>query len=304
MRIGFVGNNNLLKEYIEAIEKHSTMIPAACFGNLISNKPTNNTKIPDFYSDTDLFLEQVDAVIILCNDIDCRSIIIPALKESKHIFVANPLFVSLQEIDDYIKLSTEADVKMHIGTSLSFTPVFKIIENEIGTPVLIESRHFVNYNSFKEPVVFNPLFNDVRLLLKMVKSSIKKMNVVGVPYIGAEPDVVKVRIEFDNGGVADITVGRIYNEKLHQMAIYSKELHLNLDFISTGVLKVSVIEQDERLFEANNIEVSGANALVNEIYSFYDSINNKLYSDNSNIEDAYNALKIIYEIKQKVSPDS
>ena len=111
------------------------------------------------------------------------------------------------------------------------------------------------------------------------------------------PDIANVRIEFDNGCVANLTSSRISMKKMRKMRFFQKDSYISIDFLDkkTEIIKYKSPE-DKNVFtfdiETNHGKKTIAiaapvikenNAIKMELQSFTDAIiNNKNYYCNRN----------------------
>jgi predicted dehydrogenase len=57
------------------------------------------------------------------------------------------------------------------------------------------------------------------------------------------PDIANVRMEFDNGCVANLTSSRISLKKMRKMRLFQKDAYIGIDFLNK---KTEIIKQKER----------------------------------------------------------
>ncbi len=57
-------------------------------------------------------------------------------------------------------------------------------------------------------VILDLMIHDIDIILSLVKSNVKSISANGVIVMSDTPDIANVRIEFDNGCVANLTSSR------------------------------------------------------------------------------------------------
>jgi len=127
------------------------------------------------------------------------------------------------------------------------------------------------------------------------------------------PDIANVRIEFDNGCVANLTSSRISMKRMRKMRLFQKDSYISIDFLEkkTEIIKLKS-SGDKNVFsfdiETNKgkktIAISApsipeGNALKMELESFRDAI---IHNTNTLVSevDGFLAMEIAHQILEKI----
>ena len=90
--------------------------------------------VPDFFTDYDqmLNLPELD-VVVICSPTDTHAdYVIKAAKAGKHIFCEKPLDLSLDRVEEVLKIVDDCGVKLMLGFNRRFDPEFKKIRQLIS----------------------------------------------------------------------------------------------------------------------------------------------------------------------------
>ena len=79
------------------------------------------------------------------------------------------------------------------------------------------------------PVVLDLMIHDLDLVLSLVRRDVVELAAVGVPVLTASPDIANARIEFEGGGVANLTASRVSLERLRKLRIFQRSGYIRLD---------------------------------------------------------------------------
>ena len=79
-------------------------------------------------------------------------------------------------------------------------------------------------------VVLDLMIHDLDLILDLVQAPAQQVQVVGVPVVSSKVDIANVRIQFQNGCVANITASRISLQEMRKMRIFQPAAYIALDF--------------------------------------------------------------------------
>jgi predicted dehydrogenase len=158
------------------------------------------------------------------------------------------------------------------------------------------------------------MIHDIDIILSLVRSNVKNVYANGVNVLSETPDIANVRIEFDNGSVANLTSSRISMKKMRKMRLFQKDSYISIDFLDkkTEVIKYKT-PSDTNVFtfdiETNTgkktiaiaaPQIHENNAIKEELQSFVDSILNDTPVVVSEI-DGYRAMEVAHIILEKIN---
>jgi predicted dehydrogenase len=265
----------------------------------------------------------------LMNDCDAVDIIAPtpthfelcemAIRKGKHVFVEKPLANNMDEARTLIKLVKESNVKLQVGHVERFNPAFLALEGIPLQPMFIEVHRLAEFNprGTEVSVILDLMIHDIDIILHIVDSEVKNIYSSGVAVMTETPDIANVRIEFNNGCVANLTSSRISMKKMRKMRIFQKDAYIGVDFLNKKSEIISLNHNDSKdgfSFDietkygtksilVRNPEVPEVNAILMELQKFTESvIENKptLVSE----MDGFRAMDIAHQILQKIKYNS
>jgi predicted dehydrogenase len=157
------------------------------------------------------------------------------------------------------------------------------------------------------------MIHDIDIILSLVKSNVKFISANGVAVMSDTPDIANVRIEFDNGCVANLTSSRISMKKMRKMRLFQKDAYIGIDFLEkkTEVIKLNA-PGDTNVFtfdiETNNGKktiaianpiIEDGNAIKMELEAFYQAILNNTDTP-VNVLDGFRAMDVAHQILDKI----
>jgi predicted dehydrogenase len=157
------------------------------------------------------------------------------------------------------------------------------------------------------------MIHDIDIILSLVKSEVKQISASGVAVMTDTPDIANVRIEFNNGCVANLTSSRISMKKMRKMRLFQKDAYIGIDFLNkkSEIIKLkSPQDVDAFSFDLDtqygkktiavvNPQVPEVNAIKKELESFRDAIVNNTPTLVSEV-DGYRAMDVAHQILQKI----
>jgi hypothetical protein len=132
------------------------------------------------------------------------------------------------------------------------------------------------------------------------------------------PDIANVRMEFNNGCVANLTSSRISMKKMRKMRIFQKDAYIGVDFLNkkSEIISLDNKETDGDGFSfdietmngtksilVRNPEVPDVNAILLELEKFTESILQNKPTPVSEL-DGYRAMDVAHQILQKIKYNS
>lgn len=255
-------------------------------------------------------VDVVDIVTPTLSHYDCA---VMAIKKGKHIFLEKPISNTVEEAEEIIRLAQEYNVKGQVGHVERFNPAFKAVKDKINNPMFIETHRLAEFNprGTDVPVVLDLMIHDIDAILSVVKSKVKEVHASGVSVISDSPDIANARIEFENGCVANVTSSRISMKNMRKARFFQKDAYISVDYLDKicEVVKMKdapevpgdfdmILQNAEGVRKQiyfDNPEVAQNNAILDELETFADAINNDT-TPIVTLEDGTEALRIAYRI--------
>jgi predicted dehydrogenase len=234
-------------------------------------------------------VEVVDIVTPTLSHFDCAK---QALKSGKHIFIEKPITKTYQEAEELRILAKDYNVRGQVGHVERFNPAFTAVKEEINQPMFIETHRLAEFNprGTDVPVVLDLMIHDIDIILSVVNSKVKLVHGSGISVISDTPDIANARIEFENGCVANLTASRISMKNMRKSRFFQKDAYISVDFLEKKSELVRMNDAPENPDEFamilqnaegvkkqiyfENPEVAPNNAILDELESFADAINN------------------------------
>ena len=267
------------------------------------------------FDDAEQLIDACDAVDIVAPTIAHFELCKAAITKGKHVFVEKPLANSMDEARQLVKLAKEANIKFQVGHVERFNPAFLALKNYSLQPMFIEVHRLAQFNprGTDVSVILDLMIHDIDIILSLVKSNVKFISANGVAVMSDTPDIANVRIEFDNGCVANLTSSRISMKKMRKMRLFQKDAYIGIDFLEkkTEVIKLNA-PGDTNVFtfdiETNNGKktiaianpiIEDGNAIKMELEAFYNAIVNNTDTP-VNVLDGFRAMDVAHQILDKI----
>jgi predicted dehydrogenase len=272
-------------------------------------------QIPRFL-EAERLMDAVDAVDIVAPTNFHFGLCKLAIRKGKHVFVEKPLANTMDEARELVKLVRESNIKFQVGHVERFNPAFLAVQHLELNPMFIEVHRLAQFNprGTEVSVILDLMIHDIDIILKLVKSEVKHISASGVAVMTDTPDIANVRVEFNNGCVANLTSSRISMKKMRKVRVFQKDAYIGIDFLNkkTEVIKLKTPQDlDAFSFELDlpngakksiailNPQVPEVNAIKLELEKFRDAVLNNTPTIVSEV-DGYRAMDVAHQILEKI----
>ncbi len=267
------------------------------------------------YLDPDTLIDACDAIDVVAPTNHHFEWAEKAIRKGKHVFVEKPLANTMEEARQLVNLVAESGVKLQVGHVERFNPAFLSVKDLQLNPMFIEVHRLAQFNprGTEVSVILDLMIHDIDIILSIVKSDVKSISASGVGVMTETPDIANVRIEFNNGCVANLTSSRISMKKMRKIRLFQKDSYIGIDFLNkkTEIIKLKE-PQDSNVFAFDietpsgkktiamaNPPVPEVNAIKEELTAFKNAIEHNTKTPVSEV-DGLMAMDVAHQILEKI----
>lgn len=268
------------------------------------------------FTDADKLIDACDIVDVVTPTDQHYAVCMSAIRKGKHVFVEKPLAANIKEGRDIVNFVKEAGVKLQVGHIERFNPAYLAIKNMPLQPMFIEVHRLAQFNprGTEVSVIMDLMIHDIDIILSLVKSDVKNISASGVAVITDTPDIANVRIEFNNGCVANLTSSRISMKKMRKLRLFQKDAYIGVDFLEkkTEIIKLKQpsdqqvfsfdieTQQGKKTIAIATPSIEATNAMKAELEAFVHAIQNQQPTIVSEI-DGFLAMEVGHRILEKIN---
>jgi len=243
------------------------------------------------------------------------------LNAGVHVLIEKPIAASIAEAESLVNAAAETNCILQVGHIERFNPAFQELSKVLKTEDLLalEAHRMSPYSQRANDVsvVLDLMIHDIDLIQTIVQSPIQKIDAHGVAVMTDTPDIANVRIEFNNGCVANLTSSRISMKKMRKVRLFQKDAYIGIDLLEkkTEIIKLKQPEDvdafsfdietpnGKKTIAIANPSIEPLNAIKLELESFVDAIVNNKPTVVSEI-DGYLAMEVAHKILDKINNTS
>jgi len=204
---------------------------------------TEQFGIPGFASIEDcLAVIKLDAASLCVPTVHHAACAELLLRSGIDLLIEKPLAATLAEADDIVRLARELGRTVQVGHLERFNPAVRAVRGLLNRPMFFEVHRLSVFTprSLDVDVVLDLMIHDLDIVLSLVGSPVRELRAVGLPVLSAKVDIANVRLEFENGCVANFTASRVSTEQVRKMRFFQPHQYLSLDFARQDLLVIDV----------------------------------------------------------------
>lgn len=229
--VGSLGQHHA-RNFAELSRENGGEFVGVCDVNEEQAKTIAEKNACDFYTDWRELLDKVSTVSIVTPTKTHCEIACAFLEKGVNVLVEKPIALSLEEADKMLNTAEKSGAKLMVGHLERFNPAMVALRPHVNNPLYFEIHRVSPFpnRSLDVDVVLDVMIHDLDAIQWLVDSKVAEIRAVGIPVISDKVDAANVRIEFENGAVANITASRIGTEKIRKTRFYQANSYVVLDY--------------------------------------------------------------------------
>ena len=231
------------------------------------------------FSDYQNLLDKVDAVSIVVPTQKHFEVAKACLEKGVHVLLEKPITVTVEEAQQLVDIAEQNRLVLQVGHLERFNPAILALDTVLTEPLFIESHRIAPFNprGADVSVILDLMIHDIDIILDIVGQPVTRIEAKGVAVLSNDIDIANVRLEFENGCVANVTASRAGLKSERKMRLVQSDAYITIDFQNKklGIHRkgsgemfpgVANIDSQEQTFEQGD-------ALLAEIKAFLHAIN-------------------------------
>ena len=170
------------------------------------------------------------------------AVAVPLLRAGVHCLIEKPLAGTLEQADAILEAARAGGATVQVGHLERFNPAVTAARAHLNRPMFFEAHRLSTFTprSLDVDVVLDLMIHDLDIVLSLVASPVRELRAVGLPVLSGKVDIANVRVEFENGCVANFTASRVSTERVRKLRFFQPRQYLSLDFARQDLLLIDV----------------------------------------------------------------
>jgi predicted dehydrogenase len=232
MRVGIVGTGYLGRLHARVL----TEIPDADVAGFVETDDAIAAAVADT-----LKLKRFDSVGALAREIDSAVVATPTsthfdvagelLEAGCDVMVEKPITPTADEARRLIEIAAAHQRILQVGHVERYNPAITAVAPLLNNVLYIEAERlgiFVG-RSLDIDVLLDLMIHDLNLVLSFLGQRVVDVRAVGVAVMTEKVDITNVRLEFENGAVANLTASRVSQDRVRKIRFFGRETYISVD---------------------------------------------------------------------------
>ncbi len=292
LKIGIVGKNHS-KPYISLINGNNYFQLVGVFDPCFQFKTPKDINHNLIYLSFEELLKQSEAIVFASDEKIYLPLIEMAVKYSCSVFLHSINNISYNEQIQLMKLHEEAGGIIQIQQPIIFNNTFQEFLSLSKKPLLLN----YNYSNSSEKNLLAKTRSIINAVLSVFKTNIKKVTVNTISAFNEVPDIIKIRLDFDNGSVSEIVVNAIEKQNINQIKCFEYNGFFNLDLIENQLVSqqnTGKVYHNTPIADNTILKIIGK-----QLTNFHFNVTNHKTPKNS-IENEIVTQQVIEKVKEKL----
>jgi predicted dehydrogenase len=191
--------------------------------------------------ESSLKIKRYPSIAALAKDIDCAVVATPTtshhavarelLEAGCDVMIEKPIAATADEARDLIALAAENGRIIQVGHVERYNPaIVAVAEMVRGCRYFVAERLGVFVpRSLDVDVLLDLMIHDLNLVLSLLRQKVVEVRAVGVPVLTDKVDITNVRLELENGAVANLTASRVSSERVRKQRFFGSDFYISVD---------------------------------------------------------------------------
>ena len=196
--------------------------------------------------------ETIEECLTAVGGLDAASVCVPTVHHASvaarllaagvDLLIEKPLAASLADADLILELARKHGRIVQVGHLERFNPAVSAARQHLHKPMFFEAHRLSIFTprSLDVDVVLDLMIHDLDIVLSLVASPVREVRAVGLPVLSRKVDIANVRVEFENGCIANFTASRVSTERVRKLRFFQPHQYLSLDFARQDLLMIDV----------------------------------------------------------------
>ncbi len=246
-RVGVVGTGYLGRLHARIL----TEIPEASMMGFVETNDAIASEIG-----ATLRIKRYPTVAALVEDVECAVIATPTtshyevakqfLEAGRDVLIEKPMTATSVESQELIELAAAKQRIIQVGHVERYNPAIAAVAEMVRNSRYFEAERLGVFvpRSLDVDVLLDLMIHDLNLVLSLLRQKVVDIRAVGVPVLTDKVDITNVRLELENGAVANLTASRVSAERIRKQRFFGGDFYISVDTKEQEAKGYRLLEED------------------------------------------------------------
>jgi predicted dehydrogenase len=176
---------------------------------------------------------QVDAAILAVPTLLHAEIGCALLEAGIDVLVEKPIASTLEEAGRLVDAADRGNRRiLQVGHLERFNPAVIALERAATLPLFFEIHRMSVFTlrSLDVDVVLDLMIHDLDIVLALARAELREIRAAGISILSRKVDIANVRLEFEDGCIANLTASRVSTEKVRKLRLFQPKQYISIDY--------------------------------------------------------------------------
>jgi len=214
----------------------------------------------------------VDAAILAVPTVLHAEIGCALLEAGIDVLVEKPIAPALEEADRLVDAAGRKGRILQVGHLERFNPAVIALERAATLPLFFEIHRMSVFTlrSLDVDVVLDLMIHDLDIVLALARAELNDIRAAGISILSPKVDIANVRLEFEDGCIANLTASRVSTEKVRKLRLFQPRQYISIDYAKQSAAVFTVGGPEGIAFD--QLPVEPAEPLKLQFDAFLDAV--------------------------------
>jgi predicted dehydrogenase len=188
-----------------------------------------------------LKIERLPRIADLAKRADCAVVATPTVAHYEvarelldagcDVLIEKPITANADEAKRLIDLAGKNNRIVQVGHVERYNPAIVAVADLVREARFVECERIGVFSgrSLDIDVLLDLMIHDLNLVLSLLRHKVTEIRAVGVPVLTNKVDITNVRLELDNGTVANLTASRVSQDRVREQRFFGGDFYISVD---------------------------------------------------------------------------
>ena len=196
----------------------------------VAAEVADSLKLQRFASVTEL-AGKVDCAVVATTTTTHFEVARALLEAGIDVLIEKPITTTPEEARELIDLAARNGRIIQVGHVERYNPAIMAVAEIVRHSRYFEAERLGVFvpRSLDVDVLLDLMIHDLNLVLSLLGRTVVDVRAVGVPVLTDKVDITNVRLELDNGAVANLTASRVSQERVRKQRFFGTDFYISVD---------------------------------------------------------------------------